>query len=229
MKKFTLVLLVVLSFLLVGCNNKQKEQEEAIRKYTQEKLELYENENSIYEDYEVDVAFLGDSLTDGYDVNKYFPELVVVNRGIGGDTTFKLEERLQISLYDLKPKVAVLLIGGNNLNTMFENYENILKGFNNNVPETKIILLSLTCMGQDWGRNNKLAYDNNVKIKQYANEYGFEFIDIYTPMMDSSTGEIYEEYTFDGAHLTPLGNSVLTELIKPTICEQVNLWEEEHK
>ena len=77
-------------------------------------MEIYIEENATYEDYEVDIAFIGDSLTDGYDVKAYYPDFLVSNRGIGGDTTFDLEGRIQVSLYDLKPKVVVMLIGNSN-------------------------------------------------------------------------------------------------------------------
>ena len=103
-----------------------KEWRQTIADYYAMKVAMYAEENEKYDDYEVDVAFLGDSLTDGYDLSRYYPQYITANRGIGGDTTFDLESRLQISVYDLKPKVVVMLIGANNMDTMFENYENIL-------------------------------------------------------------------------------------------------------
>ena len=198
----------------------RREEEETmrlIREYYDNKLIAYEEENAKYDDFEVDVAFLGDSLTDGYPVSEYYPDYLVVNRGIGGETTFGLEERIKVSVYDLKPKVAVMLIGVNNIDTMFDNYENILKGFKENIPETKIVLLSLTSMGREWGKRNQLAAYNNVKIKFYAEKYGFEFVDLYSPLFNLETGEIYEEYTTDGGHLTPKGYEVLTSAITPVI------------
>lgn len=223
MKKGLLfILLFILTFSLFSCNKQDKELEQKVKEYREAKISMYIEENNKYEDYEVDVAFLGDSLTDGYDVANYFPDYVVSNRGIGGDTTFNLEERLQVSVYDLKPKVVVMLIGANNFSTMFDNYENILKGFKENLPNTKVILLSLTSMGGDWGKNNQLAAYNNVKIKMLASKYNFEFVDIYSPLLNLETGEIYTEYTTDGGHLTKLGYDVITNTIYPVIEEQVN-------
>ena len=136
------VALAVVYFAVILPEKKEKEEREAIfRGYYAAKLEQYERENAEYEDYEVDVAFIGDSLTDGYDLSTYYPRYVTANRGIGGDTTFGLEERLQVSLYDLKPKVVVMLIGANNMDTMLENYESILQGLKENLPESKIIML----------------------------------------------------------------------------------------
>ena len=198
----------------------KKENEELaalFKAHYESRVALFEEENEKFEPGEVDVVFIGDSLTEGYNVAKAFSEYTVVNRGIGGDTSFGLEERLYVSAYALEPKAVVMLIGANNFNTMLENYEDILKGYRDNLPNTKIILLSLTAMSGRWGRNNQKAVSNNVEIKRLAEEYGYEFVDLFTPLKNPESGEIYDEYTTDGGHLTDAGYRVLTENIKPAI------------
>ena len=218
-----LITVALLIFVLKVIPEKKEEAllKEQILQYYESKYQQYRLENDKYADYEVDVAFLGDSLTDGYDLSKYYPQFTTANRGIGGETTFGLESRMELSVYELKPKVVVMLIGGNNLNTMFDNYEHILKGLKDNLPNTKIILLSLTNMGQDWGKGNELAAYNNVKIKKLAEKYGFAFVDLYSPLMNLKTGEIYPEYTTDGGHLTEKGYEVLTKQITPVLEEEL--------
>ena len=226
------VLLAVMlgSVALIAGNNarnnaKRAEIMQQVQAYRDGKMATYQEENLLYDDYQVDVVFLGDSLTDGYDVKNAYSQYLVSNRGISGDTTIGLEERIQVSLYDLKPKVAVMLIGANNMSTMFDNYENLLKGFQEKAPNTKIILLSLTSMSGEWGKKNQLAAYNNVKIKMLAEKYGFAFVDLYSVLMNLETGEIHAEYTTDGGHLTALGYQVLTQTITPFVEEQLALWE----
>ena len=177
----------------------------------------YAEENALYGEYEVDVAFLGDSLTDGYDLNTYYPQYKTANRGIGGDTTHGLESRLEVSLYDLKPKIAVILIGGNNLDTMFENYERMICSIREKLPETKIILCSLTAMGRNFAQKNEIACYNNVIIKKLADKYECEFVDLYTPLFDISIQEICADYTSDGVHFTNEGYRVFTDTLTPVI------------
>lgn len=216
-----LIALAIVYFAVILPQKREEEKiQEAVRAYRVAKLEQYERENAEYDDYEVDVAFIGDSLTDGYDLAKYYPQYVTANRGIGGDTTFGLEERLQVSLYDLKPKVVVMLIGANNMDSMFENYESILQSLKENLPESKIVLLSLTAMGgEHWGRKNQLAAYNNVSIKLLAERYGYEFVDLYSVLYDVSIGEVYEGYTVDGGHFTHEGYTVVTAQITPVLKE----------
>lgn len=212
------IIIAIAVSLLCGCGGNNDEWLRQVAEYRRAKISAYEAENARYGDYEVDVAFLGDSLTDGYDVEKYYPEYVVSNRGIGGDTTFDLEGRLAVSVYELKPKVAVMLIGANNIDSMFENYESILVGLRDNLPRTKVVLLSLTSMsGEHWGKNNQLAAYNNVKIRLLAQKYGFEYVDLYTHLFDLEAGAIRAEYTTDGGHLTEKGYEAVTEKIAPVL------------
>lgn len=212
--------LVLLFAVYIPQRQQHEEHKRQVQQYRQAKTEQYIRENEAYGDYEVEVAFLGDSLTDLYDLATYYPQYITANRGIGGDTTFDLEGRLQVSVYDLKPQVAVLLIGANNMDSMMDNYEDILVGLQTNLPDTKVVVLSLTAMGgEHWGAKNQLAAYNNVSIRLLAEKYGFTFVDLYTPLYDVSIGEVYEGYTVDGGHFTAKGYEVVTAQITPVLRE----------
>ena len=226
-KKWFIIAISVLVVLALGAGlyfgvlkpRQEKAQwDKMVAQYREAKFAQYRQENAQYGDYEVEVAFLGDSLTDGYDLKKYYPQYITANRGIGGDTTFDLQARLQLSVYDLKPQVAVMLIGANNQETMLQNYEDILIGLKTNLPQTKIVLLSLTAMGGDhWGPKNPMAAYNNVSIKLLAEKYGFTYVDLFTPLYDVSIGEVYAGYTIDGGHFTHEGYTVITSLLTPVL------------
>lgn len=224
MKRIILFSLVFTILLCAFCSCGKNNNMEAFWEFYNGKLDTFEKENKEYKSVDVDVVFLGDSLTDGYDVKRFYPEYVVLNRGISGDTSVWLEERLDVSLFEVQPKVAVMLIGANNMDTMLENYESILKSFKENLPNTKIVLLSLTSMSGEWGKKNQLAAYNNVQIKMYAEMYSYEYVDLYSALLNLETGEIYDEYTTDGGHLTEKGYEVLTRQIKPAIEKQLEAW-----
>ena len=228
MKKAITLVLASLLILCVFCSCGKNNNMDEFWEFYNGKLDAFEKENEEYKNKDVDVVFLGDSLTDGYDVKKFYPEYVALNRGISGDTSVWLEERLDVSLYAVQPKVAVMLIGANNMDKMLENYESILKSFKENAPNTKIVLLSLTSMSGEWGKKNQLAAYNNVQIKMYAEIYGYEYVDLYSALLNLETGEIYDEYTTDGGHLTEKGYEVLTAQIKPAIQKQLDAWQAEN-
>lgn len=220
-----IVALVVSAVFLVKYHNdkvKSEERAKLIKEYFDNKISTYEYEN---ENLTADVVFLGDSLTDGCDLTKYYPEFSTFNRGIGGDTSYGLLGRLKVSAYDARPKVIVLLIGGNDilggktLESVYENYQKIIEGIKENLPETKIVWCSLTAMGDKCAPKNDTAIICNQKIKLLANKYDCYFVDLFTPLCNVETGEIFEDYTVDGAHFTDEGYKVVSNEIKKVLYE----------
>ena len=61
------------------------------------------------------VVFMGDSITDLWRLDEYFPGKPYVNRGIGGQTTPQMLVRMYPDVIDLKPAVMVLLAGTNDI------------------------------------------------------------------------------------------------------------------
>ena len=106
--KYSFLKLLILPCLLVGCADN--------RDYAviyQEKCDKFAEQN--IKDFNCDIDFVGDSITEGYDINRYYKNYRVANRGISGDTTDMLLTRTEVSAFDLEPKVINLLIGTNNL------------------------------------------------------------------------------------------------------------------
>ena len=215
------VLAVTAVFGVRAYKEKRKYEEavQMIKQYYDDKVSAFIEENKSVTPGETDVVFLGDSLTDGYDLEKYYPQYRTLNRGIGGDTTHGLYARLQVSVYEAQPKAVVVLIGGNNMDSMFEDYETIVSDLRTNLPNSKIVLLSLTAMGGDWAYKNLNASYNNAKIKIIAQEYGCAFVDLFSALLDPQTDEINSSYTSDGVHFTAEGYAVLTQKITPVLQE----------
>jgi lysophospholipase L1-like esterase len=61
------------------------------------------------------VVFFGDSITDGWNLAKYFPGKAYVNRGIGGQTTSQMLVRFRQDVIDLKPEAVMILAGSNDI------------------------------------------------------------------------------------------------------------------
>lgn len=63
------------------------------------------------------VVFMGDSITDSWKLNEYFPGQPYVNRGISGQTTPQMLLRFHPDVIELKPKVVVILAGTNDISS----------------------------------------------------------------------------------------------------------------
>ena len=189
-----------------------------LQRYYDSKVLEFEKENATIEKGSIEVAFIGDSLTDHYDVKRFYEGLVTINRGIAGDNTYGLERRLQVSLYDVQPKVVVLLIGSNNLCGMMDNYERILISMRENMPNTHIVIQSVPPMDGILRRwNNGIIAYNNVEVKALAEKYGCEFVDTFTHLLDHDKNVLRAEYTYDGLHFVDAGYEVITAEIRPVL------------
>ena len=193
----------------------QREFFEFLQQYYKDKSANFAEENKTLG--EVDVAFIGDSLTDGYDLKMYYPEMKVINRGIGGDTTHGVLARLDASIIEPAPRVVVMMIGTNNLGDMFTDYEEILIKLKSELPDTKVVILSIPPSCGDYASRNGQIAINNVKIKSLAEKYDYTYVDVFTPLFDFERNELRAEYTTDGIHFTPLGYEVITAEVKPVL------------
>lgn len=61
------------------------------------------------------VVFMGDSITDGWNLTQYFPDKPYVNRGISGQTTPQMLVRMYPDVIDLTPAAMVVLAGKRSL------------------------------------------------------------------------------------------------------------------
>jgi lysophospholipase L1-like esterase len=61
------------------------------------------------------IVFFGDSITDLWRLNEYFPDRSFVNRGIGGQITSEMLGRLKADVINLRPAAVVILAGTNDL------------------------------------------------------------------------------------------------------------------
>jgi lysophospholipase L1-like esterase len=61
------------------------------------------------------VVFLGDSITDGWRLNEYFPDRDFINRGISGQITGEMLGRMKADVIDLKPAAMIVLAGTNDI------------------------------------------------------------------------------------------------------------------
>jgi lysophospholipase L1-like esterase len=61
------------------------------------------------------VVFMGDSITDGWRLDEYFPGKPYVNRGISGQVTSQMLVRMYPDVINLKPAAMIVLAGTNDI------------------------------------------------------------------------------------------------------------------
>lgn len=172
------------------------------------------------------VVFLGDSITDDGDWSNLFPNSSVENRGIGGDTTLGVLNRLN-QVIELKPSQIFLMIGTNDLcfgrsiSDTISNYQLILARFHTELPDTKIYIESVlpfndTIFPSRNLRTNGNIRQLNVEIRKLAQLYNYQYIDL-TPAFTGADGRLPAQYTSDGLHLDDEGYLIWREQINALV------------
>ena len=157
------------------------------------------------------IVFLGDSITDYVNFGEYLPDYPIINRGIAGDTTSGVLRRLN-EVISLKPRKLFLLIGTNDIGDFIEtapivrNIRKILERIRSGSPATKLYLQSVLPTRDIPSRPNAEIQALNHSLEMLAQALHCTFIDLYPLMLDEA-GQLAEEYTIDGLHLSPAGNA----------------------
>jgi lysophospholipase L1-like esterase len=165
-----------------------------------------------------DVVFLGDSLTAAAQWAEMFPGVPVRNRGIGGDTTATVLERVeQVSAGS--PAKVFLLVGTNDLGTgvpharIVANYAAILDRLTAGSPTTEVVVQSVLPRAAPFaGRVHTL----NAALARLADERGLRFLDL-TPAFAGADGAISPGFSNDALHLLGAGYVAWRRALAPLV------------
>lgn len=175
------------------------------------------------------IVFLGDSITYGGDWSELFPDSPVENRGIGGDTTTGVLNRLD-QVIAQKPAKIFLMIGTNDLcygrsvPDIVVNYRHILERFHQELPDSTVYIQSVLPFNDTMFPSRSLRTNNhirriNVEIKRLATDYNYPYLDLASSLTDSN-GRLFVKYTSDGLHLNDAGYLVWRDLIRNVVVTQ---------
>ena len=169
------------------------------------------------------VVFMGDSITQGWQLDQSFPGKPYVNRGISGQTTPQMVLRFHQDVVNLKPKAVVILAGINDIagNTgpmALEDTENNLAAMAEIATANgiKIVLCSvLPAYDFPWSPGQypaKKVVALNDWIKSYAASKGITYVDYYSAMKDERGG-LPATLSRDGVHPNPAGHAIMEPLV----------------
>jgi lysophospholipase L1-like esterase len=169
-----------------------------------------------------DIVFLGDSLTESFDLVKHFGRNDLRNRGISGNMTAHVLYRLE-EIVLTRPAKLFLMIGindiyqGIDLETIFENIRQITGQLTTKNDHTKIYIQSILPVNEDrllaHEQLNTKIYTLNGRLQRFCRDNGFTFVDLYPEFLNHS-GQLDNAYTFDGVHLNEQGYVLWAELLQ---------------
>ena len=174
--------------------------------------------------------FIGDSITEGFDLNYFFSDSTVVNMGIGGDFTQGVLRRLD-PVIQLQPRAIFLMIGINDVlkrepvQVITQNHAEIIQTLRSQCPSAVIYVQSVlpihsSYVVRDHGKkvNTQIVLDEitsiNTQLQITCAQQEAKYVDLHTAFTNER-GRLRKELTYDGLHLNHNGNQVWTTLIRP--------------
>ena len=155
----------------------------------------------------------------------------VYNRGISGDTSDRLLERLECNALNISPKNLVILIGTNDIGLglpteyTLNNIKEILQRTQKLCPNTNIVLqaiypvnshLSIIARQMVGKRSNKKILAINKELHKIALDSKVQWLDL-TNVLSDEKGRLAKEYCYDGLHLNAQGFEIVSENIIPLL------------
>ena len=155
----------------------------------------------------------------------------VYNRGISGDTSDRLLERLECNALNISPKNLVILIGTNDIGLglpteyTLNNIKEILQRTQKLCPNTNIVLqaiypvnshLSIIARQMVGKRSNKKILAINEELHKIALDSKVQWLDL-TKVLSDERGRLAKEYCYDGLHLNAQGFEIVSENIIPLL------------
>jgi lysophospholipase L1-like esterase len=179
------------------------------------------------------VVFFGDSITDIWHLDEYFPGKPYVNRGIGGQTTPQMMVRFRQDVIDLHPKVVVVLAGTNDIagNTgpmrnedIEANYASMAELARANgvrlVFSSVLPVHNYTEKSKDFFAQRSLAriLALNDWLKDYCSKNHFVYLDYFTAVVDDK-GLLKKDLADDGLHPNAAGYKLMAPLAEAAIAK----------
>jgi lysophospholipase L1-like esterase len=177
------------------------------------------------------VVFLGDSITDNWRLEQYFPDRDFVNRGIGGQISGEMLGRFKADVIDLKPEVVVILAGTNDL----ARGVNVLAIENNYSMMADLadrhgikVVFSSVLPVSDYHKDRNPAWEMtrvrppvlilalNDWLKSFCEQRGYTYLD-YFPALADGSGMLKADLADDGLHPNAAGYRAMSPLVLAAI------------
>ena len=177
------------------------------------------------------VAFFGDSITDFWRLNEYFPDTGYINRGVAGQTSGQLLQRMKDDVIDLHPEAVLIMIGTNDLArgtpvaAIEDNYQvmaDLAAAY-----KIKVIFASVTPVS-DYHKDQEPTYERTLQrppaqitalnewLQKFCSQRGNAYVDYFTATVDGA-GQFQAEMSDDGLHPNAKGYRAMAPLAAAAI------------
>jgi len=172
--------------------------------------------------YDHTTLFIGSSIIENWNFEKYFEDKAFINRGVGDDDSSDMLKRFEEDVINLKPKNVVIYLGANDIKKRLSSYQSKdnLKQMLKLSYENKIDPLVLLFLPVNYKSNSALRYTHpkdkmralNEQLVKSCEQDNTAYIDLFNII--SKRDDFSELYFSDCIHLNTKGYQLLSGIVQ---------------
>lgn len=173
------------------------------------------------------ILFVGSSsFTLWKDVQQYFPQHPIINRGFGGSTLLDVTRYEADIIFPYKPKQIVIYCGENDIANdstvtgavVFERFKKLYDDIRLNLGKVPIVYVSMKPSPSRWHLRAKQT-DGNERIRKFLRKKKRHavFVDVWPGMLGADGKPREELYIADKLHMNAGGYAIWQKLLEPLL------------
>lgn len=167
------------------------------------------------------IVFVGSSSIGGWDLERFFPGLPVINRGFGGSQIIDSVNHADLLVIRHTPRVVVFYAGDNDLaagktpEEVSRDYRAFVAKVHASTPQTRILFIGIKPSIDRWHLIGNVRKANDLIRTFSESDDRLGFVDVDGPMLGWDGKPRRELLKEDGLHLTEKGYELWTMLVRP--------------
>jgi lysophospholipase L1-like esterase len=187
-------------------------------------IQNFKKQDSINPPPQHAILFVGSSsFTKWTDVQSYFPNYTIINRGFGGSSFPDVIRYADDIIFPYHPKQVVIYCGDNDLafadtvtsNTVFDRFKKLFVLIREKMPHENILFVSIK-PSPSRARLMPKVVEANDMIKQFLSaQKNASFVDVYHLMLDKGGKPIDDIFIQDKLHMNAKGYAIWQKAMAP--------------
>lgn len=211
---------ISLLFFLCSCFGFVKAQQAPFYNEIQD----FKKEDSLHFPPKHAILFLGSSSFRKWtDVQEYFPDYPIINRGFGGSTLPDAIRYLDKIAFPYLPRQIVIYEGDNDVassdkitaDSVLNRFKTLFYLIRERLPSTNISFVSIKPSLSREKMMPEMAKANLLIKKFLKSKKNASFIDVYHAMLDKDGSPKKDIFLEDGLHMNAKGYAIWQKIIKP--------------
>lgn len=192
-------------------------------------IQQFKTQDSIHFPPKQAILFLGSSSFRKWeDVQKYFPDYKIINRGFGGSTIPDAIYYLDKIVFPYEPKQVVIYEGDNDLassdkitaDSVLNRFEKLFSLIRTHLPNTSIAFVSIKPSPSREKLIPEMQKANSLIKNFLKNKRKTAFIDVYHKMLNKDGTPNKSLFIEDELHMNAKGYAIWQKIIEPYLLKK---------